>query len=163
MSKVRIQRLASGDRAQARRLFATMAEVFGENGGALGDLYLDGLLNRHDFWAMAAFIGDEIVGGVTAHTLPMTRVESSEIFIYDIAVSRDHQRQGIGRQLMRELAEAAAQSGIREIFVLADNDDPHALDFYRALGGTPSPVTLFSFSRDGRTEHLEAPVPGTLP
>ena len=94
-----------------------MAEVCGENGGALGDLYLDGLLNRHDFWAMAAFIGDEIVGGVTAHTLPMTRAESSEILIYDIAVRRDQQRQGIGRQLMRGLAEAAAKSGIREVFV----------------------------------------------
>jgi len=29
--------------------------------------------------------------------------------------------------------------------VVADNADGHALDFYRALGGKPSSVTLFSF------------------
>jgi len=32
------------------------------------------------------------------------------------------------------------------VFVPADNEDDDALDFYRALGGTPSSVTFFSFS-----------------
>jgi aminoglycoside 3-N-acetyltransferase I len=30
--------------------------------------------------------------------------------------------------------------------VLADDEDQHALDFYRALGGAASPVTMFDFS-----------------
>jgi aminoglycoside 3-N-acetyltransferase I len=34
-----------------------------------------------------------------------------------------------------------------EVFVPADNDDQHALDFYRALGGSPSSVTFFTFLR----------------
>jgi len=32
------------------------------------------------------------------------------------------------------------------MFVAADNQDLHALDFYRAMGGEPSPVTIFSFT-----------------
>jgi hypothetical protein len=35
---------------------------------------------------------------------------------------------------------------IAELFVAADNEDTHALDFYRALGGTASPVTIFEFA-----------------
>lgn len=145
---IQTKRLVDGDREWARGLFTLMAEVFAEESEPLSDDYLDSLLNREDFWAIAAFVGDDIIGGITAHTLPMTRTESSEVFIYDIAVRRDYQRQGIGRHLVKTLCEATAAVGIRDLFVGADNDDIHALDFYQALGGVPSAVTLFTFSAD---------------
>ncbi|MEM9162039.1 MAG: GNAT family N-acetyltransferase [Cyanobacteria bacterium P01_F01_bin.4] len=143
---MQIRRLTAGDRELARALFAMMAEVFEEDYACLSDVYLDQLLSQKDFWAIAASVDDDIIGGITAYTLPMTRTASSEIFIYDIAVRADQQRQGIGRHLMTALRETAAAAGIDDIFVFADNDDLHALDFYRALGGTPSPVTAFTFS-----------------
>jgi aminoglycoside 3-N-acetyltransferase I len=148
---MRAKRLVSGDRELARKLFALMAEVFAEDHEELGDGYLDGLLGREGFWAIAAFTDDgELIGGITAHTLPMTRAEVAEIFIYDIAVRADHQRKGVGRSLMTTLRREAASIGIEDVFVPADDDDVHALDFYRALGGAPSPVTFFSFSgREG--------------
>lgn len=148
MIEVRTRRLTSGDRELARELFAMMAAVFAEECEHLSDGYLDRLLSREDFWAIAAFVDDDIIGGVTAHTLPMTRTESLEVFIYDIAVRGDQQRKGIGRRLMTALREAAAAVGIRDVFVPADNDDLPALDFYRALGGLPSPVTFFTFSAE---------------
>ncbi len=144
-----VKRLTLGDRDLARSLFTLMADVFEEDGEALSDDYLDRLLGREDFWAIAAFIGDQIIGGVTAHTLPMTRTESSEIFIYDLAVRPDQQRKGVGRRLVAELRAKAAAMGISEVFVPADNDDVHALDFYRAIGGVASPVTIFTFTQDG--------------
>ena len=72
---------------------------------------------------MAAFVEDQLVGGVTAHALPMTTSESSELFIYDIAVRPDVQRQGIGRALMTALRAAATAEGIGDVFVPADNED----------------------------------------
>jgi aminoglycoside 3-N-acetyltransferase I len=144
---MRSMRLQPGDRELARALFALMAEVFDEPREALSDRYLDRLLAREDFWAVAAFDGDQIIGGVTAHSLPMTNTEAVEVFIYDLAVRHDHQRQGVGRHLVTELRNSAAASGIANVFVAADNDDLHALDFYRTLGGRASPVTLFAFSR----------------
>ena len=146
MIKTQTSRLTSDNRELAKGLFIMMAEVFAEGSDHLSDDYLDRLLSREDFWAIAAFVGDEIVGGLTAHTLPMTRSESFEIFIYDLAVREDQQRKGIGRQLMTALREAAAIAGIQHVLVAADNDDVHALDFYRAVGGVPSPVTFFTFS-----------------
>ena len=125
-----------------------MAAVFVEESAVLSDGYLDRLLGREDFWAIAALAENDLIGGLTAHTLPMTRSESSEVFIYDIAVREDHQRQGVGRQLITALRGAASAAGIQDVFVPADNDDAHALEFYRALGGQASPVTFFTFAAE---------------
>ena len=145
MSDYRVIRLGPDERERARQLFTLMAQVFEEPRDELPDAYLDGLLNRRDFWAAAALSGDSVVGGITAHTLPMTRSAKSELFVYDIAVHAAHQRQGVGRLLVEYLRGAAAAAGISEAFVAADDEDLHALDFYRALGGTPAKVTIFSF------------------
>lgn len=147
MSEVQTKRLTVEDRELARTMLAVMAEVFEEPGKALRDAYLDRILGRADFWAIAAFIGNAVVGGLTAHTLPMTRAECSEVFIYDIAVRKDQQRKGVGRCLVTALLDGAAAVGIHDVFVPADNEDLHALDFYRALGGVAAPVTIFTFSR----------------
>ena len=141
-----IVRLGPGSNDRAQALFRLMAEVFEDPRGTLGERYVERLLSRADFWALAALENDEVVGGLTAHALPMTTSESSELFIYDVAVGSAHQRQGIGRQLFAALREQAAAEGIDVLFVPADNEDVHALDFYRAIGGAPAPVTLFSFS-----------------
>jgi len=142
----RVRHLAAGDRDLARALFTMMADVFEVGQAPLGDAYLDALLSRDSFWALAALEGDVVVGGLTAHVLPMTRVEASEMFIYDVAVRVDRQRRGVGRLLIESLRREAAAAGIDVLFVPADDEDVHALDFYRALGGAPSPVTFFTFS-----------------
>ena len=132
--------------ALAGQMFVIMAEAFGEERVALSDEYVAGLLARPDFWAFAAVDHDRVVGGLTAHVLPMTAYEGAEAFLYDIAVSADRQREGIGRRLIKALTEAAAAEDIETTFVLADNEDTHALDFYRALDAAPSPVTMFELS-----------------
>lgn len=147
---IRTIRLSAGDVTLARDLFVMMSEVFETEVVALGDGYLHRLLSRPDFWAVAAFAEQKLVGGVTAHTLPMTRSESAELFIYDLAVRPEHQRKGVGRRLMSALREAAAAAGIHDVFVPADNEDEHALEFYRALGGDASPVTIFTFAAQKR-------------
>jgi len=139
------RRLGTGDLETARELFAIMSGTFGEECARLGDEYLMTLLARDDFWAIAAFDGDAIVGGITAHTLPMTRAEIFEIMIYDIAVQPDRQRIGVGRLLMTALREAAARLGIVEIFVPSDGDDTHAHRFYESLGGSAAEVVVYSF------------------
>lgn len=147
MIEIRTTRLRAGDLQVARALFELMAKVFGEESGPLSDHYIAELLGREDFWAVAAFVDAEVVGGITAHTLLMTGSQASEMFIYDIAVRERYQRKGVGRRLIAALKEAAAAEGVGDIFVAADNSDVHALEFYEALGGVASPVTLFTFHR----------------
>ncbi|HEX5682536.1 MAG TPA: GNAT family N-acetyltransferase [Ideonella sp.] len=146
---VRVSRLGSGERDTARALFALLAEVFDEPHQPRADQALDELLARQDFWALAA--SDDtgrLLGGLTAHRLPMTHHTGSALFIYDIAVLPAAQRQGVGLALVSTLRTWAAQQAIADVFVFADNEDAHALDFYRALGGRATAVTMFDFGAD---------------
>ncbi len=141
---IRTIRLQSTDEQTARELFLLLAAIFENEAVPLSTPYLQQLVTRPDFWAIAAFSGDRLAGGLTAFTLPRITTESAEIFLYDIAVHPDLQRQGIGRRLVSHLRDAAAAEGIETLWVPADNEDEHALEFYRALGGNAAPVTIFT-------------------
>lgn len=47
--------------------------------------------------------------------------------------------------LVSALLAAAEAEGIHELFVPADNEDTHGLDFYRSLGAESAAVTHFTF------------------
>lgn len=143
--QISVRRLTSKDAELAQRLFELMSGVFEEKQQPLSEIYLSRLLSSDSFWAVVAFSGDELLGGLTAHTLPMTRSETSEIFIYDVAVHPAHQRKGIGKALVTKLCEYSKQVGADVALVPAENEDTHAIDFYKAIGGNPVPVTLFTF------------------
>ncbi len=146
--EIHIARLTGNEIERARELFLMVAEVFETERKPLSDAYLARLLARPEFWAFAASLDGRMIGGLTAHTLPLTRLEEWEIFLYDIAVMPEYQRRGVGRRLVEALREQAAAEGITTVWVPADNEDTHALDFYQALGGEAAPVTIFTFSPD---------------
>jgi len=151
MVEAAVRRLGPGDEGVARAMFETMSAVFEEGGDPadgepLRDEDVAELLRRADFWALVATSGDEVVGGLTAHVLPMTRSRTKELFLYDLAVRTDRQRRGIGKALVLELLALAERAGISTAFVPADDEDTHALAFYRAIGGAASPVTFFTFT-----------------
>jgi aminoglycoside 3-N-acetyltransferase I len=148
MDEVQIRRLQVADVALARELFLVMGRAFEEPRAALSDAYLQQLLQAPSFWALAAVRGEQVLGGLTAHTLPMTRNERSELFIYDIAVAHDARRRGIGRMLIEAVCALAAEGGIDVAFVPAEADDTQALDFYRALGADAADVVHFTFGDD---------------
>ncbi|WP_426593776.1 GNAT family N-acetyltransferase [Cellulomonas sp. McL0617] len=145
MRTVTTRRLVPGDEQPARELFVVMAEAFDEAPEPLGDAYVAELLRTGSFWAVAAFEGGRVVGGITAHTIPMTRSRSAELFVYDLAVDADFRRRGIGRRLVATIRDLAAEAGIAAIFVPADSDDTGAVAFYRSLGGRESPVSFFTW------------------
>jgi hypothetical protein len=63
--EIRIARLGARDHVAAARTFAFIAEVFDEGREPLSAAYVDRLLARPDFWAIAAFCGGVVVGGLT--------------------------------------------------------------------------------------------------
>jgi ribosomal protein S18 acetylase RimI-like enzyme len=147
MSTTHIRKLAAGDTGLAQSLFSVMASVFGESSGPVSTEYVASLLNRDDFWVIAALVDGEPIAGLTAFVLPVTRSELAELFIYDIAVVPTHQRHGIGRRLVEKVRGLAAERGIATTWVLAENDGVHALEFYRSMGGASSAVMIFTFSQ----------------
>jgi len=140
--------LQSEDAATLADMAALFSAVFGEAGGPVAALprrtYLERLLARERFIAIAALVGDGVVGGLVAHELPKLMAERSEIYIYDLAVAEPHRRRGIATGLITELTRVARQRGASSIYVQADPDDEAATALYAKLG-TRSDVLHFDF------------------
>ena len=96
--------------------------------------YLARLLARDHFIALAAFDGEEVVGGLAAYFLDKFEQERSEIYIYDLAVAQPHRRRGLATALIAELQRIASERGSWVIFVQADPGDDPAIALYTKLG-----------------------------
>jgi aminoglycoside 3-N-acetyltransferase I len=140
-----IMRLNKTGLVIAEQLFLLFQQVFDAKHVIVQKTYLKKLLNRPDFICFAATYKNEVIGGLTAYELPMYHSETSEMFIYDIAVKPAFQRKGIGKKLLLAAKEYGKQNGMQEIFVDANEEDQHALDFYRSMNGREEKVVQFSY------------------
>ena len=84
----------------------------------------------------AAFVVSVVAsaGFIAAYQLDKFEQARSEIYIYDLAVSASHRRQGIAESMIRELQRIAAVRGAYVIFVQADHGDDPAIALYSKLG-----------------------------
>ena len=98
--------------------------------------YLRRLLGSDAFIALVAVKDDAVVGGLAAYELHKFEQERSEIYIYDLAVTAGHRREGIATALIASLRTLAAARGAYVIFVQADTgvEDEPAIALYTKLG-----------------------------
>lgn len=96
--------------------------------------YLQRLLSRDSFIALAALSEGVVVGGLAAYELQKFERERSEIYIYDLATAETHRRQGVATALIEELKRIAAARGAYVIYVQADLGDEPAILLYTKLG-----------------------------
>ncbi|MGV3507882.1 MAG: GNAT family N-acetyltransferase [Sphingobacteriaceae bacterium] len=107
--------------------------------------HLQLLLNSSHFMAFVAISNNQVVGGLTAYMLQQYYSTSPLVYVYDLAVKTDLQRQGIGKALMLAINNHCQEIGVEEVFVQADEADGYALDFYKSTGGTPEKVVHFCY------------------
>jgi aminoglycoside 3-N-acetyltransferase I len=134
----RVQRLLPGDTTLMHGMLTMFGQAF-EDEAAYGSkrptaAYLDRLLAGESFIALVAMKGDEVVGGIAAYELRKFEQERSEIYIYDLAVSAAHRRQGLATALINELRIIAKQRAAYVVFVQADFGDEPAIALYTKLG-----------------------------
>jgi aminoglycoside 3-N-acetyltransferase I len=98
------------------------------------DGYLGSLLAGRHFIALAATAGHEVVGGLAAYVLDKFERDRREIYIYDLAVAKEHRRRGIATTLIRRLIDIAREHRAYVIFVQADSEDDSAIKLYESLG-----------------------------
>lgn len=110
-----------------------------------GDKHLQKLLEAENLYFMVAMKEEKVVGGLRAYLLPSIYSVSPEMYLYDIAVHESCQRQGIGAQLIDALKAHAAGLGCSVVFVQADVEDTHALEFYKATGGRQAEVRHYTY------------------
>jgi aminoglycoside 3-N-acetyltransferase I len=145
-SDLKIKRLSLSDIDLFKELIRLFINVFEEEDASVpDDNYLERLLTKADFLVFVAMDNKQIVAGLTAFELSKYYSKSSELFIYDIAVKPEHQRKGLGKMLLEHTKKYCREKGINEIFVAANQEDQHALDFYHATGGEAEKVVHFNY------------------
>jgi ribosomal protein S18 acetylase RimI-like enzyme len=79
---------------------------------------------------------DDPIGFVSG--VEMTHPDKgTEMFLYELSVLPDHQNRGVGRALVRALADLARGRGCYGMWVGTEPDNAAALSCYRAAGATP--------------------------
>lgn len=116
------------------RLFEDVFEM--KNLSVPDTKYLQRLLGKDNFLVFVAVLDNEVIGGLTAYVIEQYYSEKPLCYIYDLAVSTSHQRQGVGKKLIAEFNQYCTEQGFEEVFVQADKVDDYALDFYRTTHPT---------------------------
>lgn len=125
-------RLVPGDTHRFIDLVNLFAEVFEMQSFTMPPkAYLRSLLLKPDFIVFVAMYNNKVIGGLTAYVLQQYYAERPLAYLYDLAVKRDFQRQGVGRKLVADLNRFCRAEGFQEVFVQADKVDDYAIDFYR--------------------------------
>jgi aminoglycoside 3-N-acetyltransferase I len=130
--------LSGSDLTLLKDLLKVFGEAFNEvdtyQGAVPSDDYLRTLLAKPHFIVLVAMSDDEVVGGLAAYELEKFERDRREIYIYDLAVSEEHRRQGIATGLISELKRAAQKRDAYVIYVQADPGDDPAIRLYESLG-----------------------------
>lgn len=133
-----VERLQAGDIARFRAMNALFAAVFEDPDSYAAappsDAYVETLLRNETVFPLVAIEQGEIVGALVAYELVKFEQARSEIYIYDLAVSEAHRRQGVATALIQCLREIAAERGAWVLYVQADYGDEPAIALYTKLG-----------------------------
>jgi len=121
-----------------KKLLIVFGEAFEEpktyQANIPSDEYLQSLFAKDHFIVIVALFKDEVVGGLVAYVLDKFEQERKEIYIYDLAVGKDHRRKGLATGLIQNLRKVTRERGAYVIFVQADPGDTPAIKLYESLG-----------------------------
>jgi aminoglycoside 3-N-acetyltransferase I len=140
VEQIEVSQLRVGEVSALRAMTTLFGRAFDDaeaySSAPPSDVYLQGLLQGDSFLALVSRKNGEIVGGIAAYELQKLEAQRSEVYLYDLAVSEGHRRQGIATALIDALRQVAFERGAQGIFVQADTspEDKPAMALYRKYG-----------------------------
>jgi aminoglycoside 3-N-acetyltransferase I len=146
--EISFKKLSATDSGDLTELIGVYTTAFEMDDFELPSLaYLETLLNKENLLFLTVSHENKIIGGLTAYILFSVYEEKTEVYIYEIGIKPEYQRKGIGQKLLSELIIYCKAAGHKNIFVQADVEDTHALDFYRKTGGREADVRHFNYEK----------------
>jgi len=91
----------------------------------------------------------ELAGFVLAYRLERLDREAAQLFVYEVGVTPQYRRDGIGARLMGHVRDLVAEEALMEAFVLTDQDNEAAVQLYRSTGGQVEGATSILFTYPG--------------
>jgi len=136
---MRIRRLATGDEA----LVLAGRDLFDRQPTAE---WAAAFLAREGHHLLFALSGDDQPIGFVSGVETMHPDKGVEMFLYELDVAESHRNRGVGRALVKALADLAGERGCYGMWVATDADNVAALRAYAAAGGgPPEPFVMLSW------------------
>ena len=88
-----------------------------------------------DCWLFAAVEENQVVGFAYGYALQRLNTQRKMLYIHEVGVLDDFQRQGIGTRLMKELLKACEAEHICKMFLTCYQKNAGANALYRKAGG----------------------------
>ncbi len=123
-----VRRLKPGDEATACQVVATF-----KNSHPTISYMAQFLVNKDTYFYVAEVEG-ELAGFLLAYKLERCDGEKAMMFLYEIEVSSQRRRQGIGKALVQAIKECE-QKRFLKMFVLTDDSNEPAKNLYASAGG----------------------------
>lgn len=123
-------------------------EVFEEDASELDEEQSKRLSDNRNFIAIGATVGFELAGGLTGHLVTNYYKGGLDLFIYDIAIKPEHQRKGIGVELLNYTKQFCKNHGVKEMYVAAESADENALAYYRKTDAEEISTKFFNYKFD---------------
>ena len=143
---LRIEKLGKNQTAAAVELFRLFQTDDGiDVPDEVSDNYLKNLLARTDFHVLAAFDGENLIGGLTAYELAKYKTEVREMFLYELVVDKNYRRKQAASRLIDFLKNICSEKEISEIFLLTENSNFAARNLYLKTDGVPVETVLFKY------------------
>ncbi len=142
-----VYQLNKDDINDFKKIITLFKEVFQtKNTTTAKRLKLAGLLNNADFVVLAIKTNKQIIGGLTAYKLKSYYTANDELFLFDIAIKKNYQKKGAGKLLINYLKQYCNTNNIRLMFVEANEEDEHAIQFYTSTANTFEKVIQFNYN-----------------
>ena len=123
------RRLTIDDLAMAMVMNRDFREGFAEESS------LRAFLCDPDCWLFAAVEDRRIIGFAYGYALQRLNTQRKMLYIHEVGVLDDCQRQGIGSRLMKELLKACEAEHICKMFLTCYQNNAGANALYRNAGG----------------------------
>ena len=125
---MKYRRLTSSDMDRVLEMNQTFREEFIDPAG------VKAFLKDDKNWIFAALEKDRVIA--FAYGYMLERLDAKRMmYIHEVGVAEEYQRQGVGTTLMEELKAAAAEDGCAKIFLITDQANEGANRLYQKTGG----------------------------
>ncbi|HEY5408144.1 MAG TPA: GNAT family N-acetyltransferase [Ginsengibacter sp.] len=143
---IKIEKLNHHDIQKFTELINVFEAVFKMNHFKIPDeIYLQELLRKDDFFVFVALQNNKVIGGLTSYIMQQYYSKLPLVYIYDLAIKTEFQRQGIGKMLITVNNSYCKSIGIEEVMVDADEVDDYAIKFYQSTGAIGKKVLHFDY------------------
>jgi ribosomal protein S18 acetylase RimI-like enzyme len=127
--KFSVRRLESKDAASA----AELVKAFAAKDVSLK--YLQKFLSNPANYLIVAEAENKVAGFLLAYRLERLKEESFKLFIYEIDISENFRRQGIGTALVEYARNVVREENMINAFVFTNYSNQGAVEFYKSTGG----------------------------